>query len=166
MTFIVELAVEQLHVLPIHRLLSRIDPQVDVLAALGPWFEAFDAGPLDGASTISARMADAGALALVRPDGLWLLRPREGAFEGVDDLDSSRLEAARVALGPHEIAYQHGVSNVVDRVRAEPDTIGVLLRPATVDQIADTAHAGKLMPPKTTFFAPKPKTGIVFRMLD
>ena len=65
-----------------------------------------------------------------------------------------------------EIAYQHGVSNVVDRVRAEPDTIGVLLRPATVDQIADTAHAGKLMPPKTTFFAPKPKTGIVFRMLD
>ncbi len=166
MAFIVELAAEQLHVLPIHRLLSRIDPQVDVLAALGPWFETFDAGPLDGASTISARMADAGALALVSPDGFWLLRPRAGKFEGVDDLDSSRLEAARVALGPHEIAYQHGVSNVVDRVRAEPDTIGVLLRPATVDQIADTAHAGKLMPPKTTFFAPKPKTGTVFRMLD
>ncbi|HTN79149.1 MAG TPA: DUF1015 domain-containing protein [Acidimicrobiales bacterium] len=166
MAFIVELAPEQLHVLPIHRLLSAIDPAVDVLAALDPWFESFDAGPLDGAPTITARMADAGALALVRHDGLWLLRPRIRAFDGVDDLDSSRLEAARGALGPHEIAYQHGVANVVARVVAEPGTIGVLLRPATVDQIAATAHAGKLMPPKTTFFAPKPKTGTVFRMLD
>ncbi len=166
MAFIVELAPEQLNVLPIHRLLSGIDAHIDVVAALGPWFEAFDAGPLDGASTITARMADAGALALVRPEGFWLLRPRSGAFDGVDDLDSSRLEAALGALGPHEIAYQHGVSNVVKRVTGEPGTIGVLLRPATVDQIAATAHAGKLMPPKTTFFAPKPKTGTVFRMLD
>ncbi len=137
-----------------------------MLAALEPWFESFDAGPLDGASTISARMADAGALALVRTDGFWLLRPRAAAFDGVDDLDSSRLEAARGALGPHEIAYQHGVGNVVSRVRSDAGTLGVLLRPATVDQIAATAHAGKLMPPKTTFFAPKPKTGTVFRMLD
>jgi uncharacterized protein (DUF1015 family) len=166
MAFIVELASEQLHVLPIHRLLSHVDPGLDVLAALEPWFEAFDAGPLDGASTITARMADAGALALVRPDGFWLLRPRAGAFDGVDDLDSSRLEAALGAIGPHEIAYQHGVANVVSRVRSEQGALGVLLRPATVDQIAATAHAGKLMPPKTTFFAPKPKTGTVFRMLD
>ena len=127
---------------------------------------AFDAGPLDGASTIAARMADAGALALVRPEGFWLLRPRADAFDGVDDLDSSRLEAARSALPAHEITYQHGVANVVKRVSGEPGLLGVLLRPATVDQIAATAHAGKLMPPKTTFFAPKPKTGTVFRMLD
>jgi uncharacterized protein (DUF1015 family) len=166
MAFIVELASEQLHVLPIHRVLSEVDPQVDVLAALEPWFESFDAGPLDGASTITTRMADAGGLALVRSDGFWLLRPRPGAFDGVDDLDSSRLEAARPALGSHEITYQHGVANVVSRVQDMPDTIGVLLRPATVAQIADTAHAGRLMPPKTTFFAPKPKTGTVFRMLD
>jgi uncharacterized protein (DUF1015 family) len=166
MAFIVELAAEQLHVLPIHRVLSEVDPKLDLLAALEPWFEPFDAGPLEGASTITTRMADAGALALVRPDGFWLLRPRPEAFDGVDDLDSSRLEAARPALGSHEIAYQHGVANVVNRVRAEPDTVGVLLRPATVDQIAATAYAGKLMPPKTTFFAPKPKTGTVFRMLD
>ena len=94
MAFIVELAAEQLHVLPIHRVLSEVDAQLDVLAALEPWFEPFDAGPLDGAPTITSRMADAGALALVRPDGFWLLRPRPEAFDGVDDLDSSRLEAA------------------------------------------------------------------------
>jgi uncharacterized protein (DUF1015 family) len=111
-------------------------------------------------------MADAGALALVRTEGFVLLRPRAEMFDGVDDLDSSRLDAARPALGAHEIAYQHGVGNVVARVQSGDAEVGVLLRPATVDQIAATAHEGKLMPPKTTFFAPKPKTGTVFRMLD
>ena len=92
--------------------------------------------------------------------------PEPAAFDGVDDLDSSRLEAARGALGPHEIAYQHGVGNVVTRVTSDAGTLGVLLRPATVDQIAATAYAGERMPQKTTFFAPKPRTGMVFRMLD
>jgi uncharacterized protein (DUF1015 family) len=166
MAFLVELAPEQLSVLPIHRIFSDLEADLDVLTALGPWFEAFDAGPLDGAATISARMADAGALALVRGEGFVLLRPRSGAFDGVDDLDSSRLDAVRPALGAHEIAYQHGVGNVVARVQSGDADVGVLLRPATVDQIAATAHEGKLMPPKTTFFSPKPKTGTVFRMLD
>ena len=40
-----------------------------------------------------------------------------------------------------------------------------LLRPATVAQIQANAHSGERMPPKTTFFHPKPKTGIVFRDL-
>ena len=38
---------------------------------------------------------------------------------------------------------------------------GVLLRPATVAQIVDIAHGGERMPPKTTFFHPKPRTGLV-----
>jgi len=43
---------------------------------------------------------------------------------------------------------------------------GVLLRPASVAQIEATAHGGERMPPKTTFFHPKPKTGLAFRDLD
>ncbi len=42
---------------------------------------------------------------------------------------------------------------------------GVLLRPASVAQIIDIAHGGERMPPKTTFFHPKPRTGVVFRLL-
>ena len=42
----------------------------------------------------------------------------------------------------------------------------VLLRPATVGQIADISRGGVRMPPKTTFFYPKPATGLVFRSLD
>ena len=49
------------------------------------------------------------------------------------------------------------------RSRRGDAQFGVLLRPATVAQIEATAHGGERMPPKTTFFHPKPKTGLVFR---
>ena len=42
----------------------------------------------------------------------------------------------------------------------------VLLRPVTVETIRAAAAAGLRMPEKTTFFAPKPRTGMVFRSLD
>ena len=42
----------------------------------------------------------------------------------------------------------------------------MLLRPVAVDQIAEWARAGRQMPPKTTYFHPKPRTGMVFRTLE
>jgi hypothetical protein len=113
-------------------------------------------------------MDDAGALGLVLPDGsAWLLRPRDGAFPaGMPDLDSSRLDVARASLpGGHEVEYQHGTDIVLRRVLAGDAEAGVLLRPATVAQIQATAHARDRMPPKTTYFYPKPRTGFVFRKL-
>jgi uncharacterized protein (DUF1015 family) len=39
----------------------------------------------------------------------------------------------------------------------------LLLRPAAVEQIASISRGGVRMPPKTTFFWPKPRTGLVLR---
>ena len=39
----------------------------------------------------------------------------------------------------------------------------MLLRPATVAQIEATAHRRERMPPKTTYFHPKIRTGLLFR---
>ena len=166
MTYVVELVEEQLTVRPIHRLLSGLPEGFDLLGALEPFFEAFDAGPSSGAESLPARMADAGALALVLPEGTWLLRPREEAMAGAEDLDSSRLDVALGALPSHDLVFQHGVDNVVRLVEKGEAQAGVLLRPATVAQIQRNAHEGRLMPPKTTFFHPKVKTGLVFRLLD
>ena len=41
-----------------------------------------------------------------------------------------------------------------------------LLRPVTVKQIEEWANERRRMPPKTTYFSPKPRTGMVFRSLD
>jgi len=39
------------------------------------------------------------------------------------------------------------------------------VRPATVGQLAEVVGAGVKMPPKSTYFHPKPRTGFVFRPL-
>ncbi len=81
------------------------------------------------------------------------------------DLDSSRLDAALAGVPGVDVSYQHGATQVLAAIdKGEADAV-VLLRPATVAQIAETAHSGVRMPPKTTFFHPKPRTGLVFRPL-
>ena len=165
MAYIVELSDEQLTVRPIHRLVSGLAPGLDLVDALSPYFDAFDAGPVSGAATLPARMTDAGSLAMVTRDQTWLLRPRPHAFTERTDLDSSRLAAALDALPDHDVAYQHGVDAVVAAVEKGDAQAGFLLRPATVAQIAAAARARLRMPAKTTFFFPKPRTGLVFRRL-
>ncbi|HMQ27884.1 MAG TPA: hypothetical protein PKA98_17985, partial [Acidimicrobiales bacterium] len=110
--------------------------------------------------------ADAAPLCPVTAGGRGLRRPRPEAMEGARDLDSSRLDVGLAAVGDHELTYQHGVGHVVDAVESGRADAGVLLRPATVAQITAIAHGGERMPPKTTFFHPKPRTGMVFRSLD
>ena len=134
------------------------------MAALAPWFEDAGAPPVD--QSITGAMVDAGCLTLVLPDRDVLLRPRPEALVDARDLDSSRLDVGLEALPDHTVTYQHGVDNVRAAVVSGQAQAGVLLRPATVAQIEATAHGGERMPPKTTFFHPKPKTGLVFRSID
>src|SRR5690606_14200323 len=101
----------------------------------------------------------------VTPAGEVLLRPRSDALADTRDLDSARLDVALAALGGPEVRYQHGVDNVRAAVAEGRAQLAVLLRPATIAQIEATAHGGERMPPKTTFFHPKPPTGLVFRDL-
>jgi uncharacterized protein (DUF1015 family) len=90
------------------------------------------------------------------------LRPRPGAFDGVRSLDGAWLEHA---LGDvdHSVSYQHGVDHVVGAVRAGAAVAAVLIRPVSVAEIERTAREGALMPPKSTFFTPKLRTGLVVR---
>jgi uncharacterized protein (DUF1015 family) len=163
LTYVVELADDQLSVLPIHRLISGLPEGFDLVEALDPFFAVTPAGPADAG--ITAVMREQGCLVLVRPDSTSLLTPRPGAFAGVRDLDTARLDAALAALPDHELVFQHGVEHVVRAVDRGEAQAGVLLRPVTVRQIIAIANGGERMPPKTTFFSPKLRTGIVFRSL-
>jgi len=163
MCLVVELVEDELTVQPIHRLIAGLP---DGAAPHLLWSEHFDVEPTDpfGPDAVD-RLVEAGALGLVDDTGSFLLRPKPGAFADDVVLDTVRLEQARAALPEHELTYQHGVGNVVDAVAEGRAQAAVLMRPATVAQIQDIAHGGERMPPKTTFFAPKPATGVVFRPL-
>lgn len=165
LTYVVELTDDQLDVRPIHRLLDGVPAGFDLVAALEDHFEVSIVGVAD--PSITQRMAEAGGLGLVIGGDAWLLVPRPGLFDGVADLDSARLDHALAAIDPGiELTYQHGAGNVIALAGKGDADAAVLLRPASIDQIAATAHGGDRMPPKTTFFHPKPRTGLVVRPLD
>jgi uncharacterized protein (DUF1015 family) len=164
MALVVELAPEQLTVQAIHRVLTDLPAGTDLLTSLGKWFDITPTSPVD--STVLERMDDAGALAVVTPESTWLARPSpEVAAAAIHDLDSSRLDVVLADLPGTGIRFQHGWDNAAAAVACGSAQAAVLLRPATVDQIAAIAEGGIRMPPKTTFFAPKPRTGMVIRDL-
>jgi uncharacterized protein (DUF1015 family) len=162
MALVVELADDQLSVRAIHRLINGLPDGFDVVGALATAFDVVATDPPDQA--IGSRMVDGASLAVITPEGTWLARPRpEIEAESPDGLDSSRLERALAALPPHELTYQHGWDLAAAAVAKGTAQAAVLLRPASVAQIAATGRGGERMPPKTTFFWPKLRTGLVFR---
>ena len=164
MTYVGELITDQLSVAAIHRLYAGIDfPTLQ--NTLSESFDFEPAGPID--PDITNDMERRGSLVLVSPDGTgtWLT-PKTESFPGVRDLDGARLEHALRDL-THDVTYQHGVDHVVDIVTngRHGTTAGILIRPVTVAEIRRTADEGLLMPPKSTFFTPKLRTGPVIRPL-
>ena len=161
MAFVVALSEDELFVQAIHRLLVSVPEGLDLAGALEPFFELSPAGVVT--ASITAEMLERGALCLVDADGNGtFLTPRPASFEGLRDLDSLRLERA-VAPIQHTKAYQHGVDHVLAALREHRAQWAVLLRPVGIAEIRRTADERVLMPPKSTFFAPKPRTGLVIR---
>jgi hypothetical protein len=110
-------------------------------------------------------MEEHGFLVLLGPGAAWRLTPRPGAFADVRALDGAWLEAA-LAGSPAAVTYQHGLAEVAAAVTSGAADAAVLIRPVSVEEIRRTALEGLLMPPKSTFFTPKLKTGLVLRALS
>ena len=162
MTYVAELVQEQLSVAAIHRLYD-IDNAL-LLSVLSSHYDTADAGRV-GPHTIS-EMDTRGSLCLVSPDGNGtFLTPRPDTFDGVRDMDSARLEHA-LRNTDHSVTYQHGVTEVVSKLVAGVAVSAILIRPVSLAEIRRTADTGELMPPKSTFFTPKLRTGMVMRDLN
>jgi uncharacterized protein (DUF1015 family) len=64
------------------------------------------------------------------------------------------------------VSYQHGLAETLQEVDGGRASAAVLIRPVSVAEIERTAREGLLMPPKSTFFTPKLKTGFVIRSMS
>jgi len=62
------------------------------------------------------------------------------------------------------VAYTRDAREVVARVDAGEFDLGVFIRPPTLVQIQAVADAGENMPQKSTFFWPKPASGLVMAL--
>ena len=164
LALVVELSERELSVGPIHRVLSGLPEGIDLVDAFASWFDVTRVGDLDE-RTVGA--LDQGALALVAPAGIWLLTARDGTLEAAgSDLDTSQVALVLAELPEHELEFRYSVGAAVDAVTSGQAQAAILIRPVTVDQIRSWASAGRRMPPKSTYFYPKPRTGMVFRTLD
>ncbi len=80
---------------------------------------------------------------------------------GADELD-----AELVARYAGEVRYTPDAEEARAAVDAGEAEAAFLLRPPTVEQVAEVARAGKVMPQKSTFFYPKLTSGLLFLPLD
>jgi uncharacterized protein (DUF1015 family) len=172
MAMVVGLAGEDLCVGPIHRLLA--DPGPELRERLSGCFTITPAGANtpEGVDALEMEMAGRHQLGLVDSEGLALLAPR-----GLDDelaalpeplrgVDAVRLELALGRCGPFELGYNPDARAAAALVAKGAAGAAVLLRPPSVAEIDAAAEAGVRMPEKTSYFWPKPRTGLVFRVFD
>jgi uncharacterized protein (DUF1015 family) len=163
MAFVAELSPDELALRAIHRLVSGLPDDFDLHDALAGHFRLVP-GPKETAA-LAAAMVSRGAPALVTATGTWLLAPPADVTSAETEPDSRRVDDALAGLPDHRISYQHATDRTIDAVRRGQAQAALLLRPVTVDQLARTVRAGTRMPPKSTYFHPKPRTGFVFRSL-
>lgn len=164
MALVVELSEEQLHVRAIHRLVEGIPEGVDLREVLGRYFDAVHAGTAE--ERVVKALDAAGSLGLVTEGDAWLLTVRPGAFdEAGTDLVAGLVDLALRDVEGLSLSYTARIDDILVALGARQAQAAILLQPVTVAQISDWAAARRRMPPKTTYFVPKPRTGMVFRLL-
>lgn len=102
--------------------------------------------------------------------------PRAPSSDPVSSLDVTVLhrEVLQKELGLEDelvereqhLSYSRDLPVVLGRVEADSAQAAFLLRPPAVSDVAAVAQAGQVMPQKSTYFYPKPASGIVFNPLD
>jgi len=75
-------------------------------------------------------------------------------------LEPDELESERY------LSYSRDVATLLDRVETGAGQAAFFLRPPAVSDVVDVARAGQVMPQKSTYFFPKPASGIVFNPLS
>ena len=164
----------QLHVEAYHRAVAD-QRHSDPAASLAALQAAADVAP--AASGDDARPRSPGEVG-VYLDGSWcrLTLPTRPAGAGaLTSLDVDRLRRIVLdpVLGADELAARGTVDYVPDTAGLEElarrcdaaGRVGFVMHPLSVDQLLAVADEGSKMPPKSSFFYPKPRAGAFLRVL-
>jgi uncharacterized protein (DUF1015 family) len=175
LTLVVELDEAMLDVRAIHRLVH--DAPDDLRDRLAGSVRVDPAGPNTeaGVRQLVQRAAREDGLGLVDREGLAWLAPLDASVPLAErdlppelrDVDAARFDVwVRPSLGHARLSYRDDAYTVAAMVEKGAADAAVLLQPVTVAQIRAAALGGLRMPEKTSFFWPKPRTGLVMRDLE
>jgi uncharacterized protein (DUF1015 family) len=159
-------------ILPTHRLLegAPIEPAA-FLAAAEPYFSEAPAGTQPTLSVVFKGGREVSLL--VRPgaelpkvDGQ-PVHPAVRALEvAVADGLAVGVVAAALLGGVPALRYTADAAEAREAGREGRCACALMLPPPRLEAVRRVADAGQIMPPKSTFFAPKIPTGVVFRPFD
>jgi len=165
---------DELTVLPFHRLVNKQEGRqtsqlMEGLSSCGHLAKVSDAE--------SARPKSQGSVG-VYLDRSWyaLSLPTTTSDRPVDSLDVSRLQngVLKTTFDIQDpttdsaidyLADPLGIVSLMERCDRE-NSVGFVLHPTSVTELMDVADSGDLMPPKSSYFDPKPRSGIFIRYLD
>ncbi len=160
-----------LKILATHRLVNGINTE-GFLAAAGRDFDVRETPALDDIKAAWAASGDRSIIGAAIGDKLYLLEDRTA--RGALDVRILHEGLLGKALGIGEEAvrdekhlrYIRGIDLAVEEVRKGAAQIAFLLKPTSVQQVADTSFSGGVMPQKSTDFYPKLLSGMVMYKLD
>jgi len=161
-----------LEILPTHRLVAGPPVNSSVFReAASPYFAELPAG---AQWTLSVAFAGGGELRLgVRPDAdLARVRdlPAHPAVRALavvmaDAVAVGAVAASLLGRAP-ELRYTPDAEEARQAAWKGRCAFALILPATSLEEVRRVADAGQIMPPKSTFFAPKVPTGVVLRPLD
>lgn len=190
MVVLVNAEMEELEVLATHRLILDADPDAlrSLAADASPLWQAIPVHPDELAARLDEmRDAEEPVFGLVLPEGAgWLLvgdpegmadrMRRERTSTAVRRLDLAILHATILAdelgidpgvvAGGGRLAYTRNEAEARAAVARGEAKAALLVRPTRLDQLAEVASIGDVLPQKSTYFYPKLLTGFVFNPLE
>lgn len=162
---------EQLQILPYHRVVSGVDEGLRARLAAEAADRGFSVEVADGPVRPGAK----GEFGLFDGDRWWRLGAPEPVGEGpVASLDvavlQERLLGPVLGIGDPRrdprltyVAGTVGAEEVAGAARDAGDAVAFTVCPTAIGELMAVADAGELMPPKSTWFSPKPFCGLFVR---
>lgn len=171
---------------PIHRVVGGLRLDEAVRRAAGTWrVSPLTSADPAGTDWVLARLREAGrdSVAFVLGDGeRWVLlqSPDPDVVDAVLPTDRSPawlgldVSVAHHVLIRHDwhlpddeetVGYAHDAAEAVAQARSRAG-VALLLNATPVESVAAVAAAGDRMPRKSTLFTPKPRTGLLLRLLS
>jgi uncharacterized protein (DUF1015 family) len=160
-----------LKILATHRLVSGLG-SVDLKTAAAADFDVSEIHSLDDLKRAWAERPDRSIIGAATAGGFLLMQSRNGRNELDVRVLHERILAKALGIGEQAVRdeknlrYIRGLDAAVDEVRKGAAQVAFLLKPTSVQQVADTSFAGGVMPQKSTDFYPKLLSGLTIYRLD
>lgn len=172
MMFLVDMANEDLTVLPTHRLIKTAIPVQKLIELIKANFQITEVNTVEKLLKIQTE-AESVVFGLAAKDKYFILKGSRAilsqrinlsyslAWKSLDTAILNELILKPLSLEPNKtLFFSEDTNLVLNQVQAGKTAYAFILQPTSLEQIMQVSQLGEKMPQKSTYFYPKPLTGL------